>query len=294
MASITKNKRIIISIILSALAIPLSLLICAGLMFPTQYPVQPDADDQLAEVNGYRIRYHVEGDNEPLLVLLHGFGGALTKWKEIQPMLAPHRSISLDLAGFGGSDRPAGPYDLESQRQKLIAFLDKLNTNKVILAGVSMGASLAAWTAAKTPERIKGLILLAPSGIPDSLSYPIPMKWFYRPGLPNQLAYMLVDNPVFRWLFPNSIAAQALSVTRSYNQGFANAIGEIQAPTLLAWSRGDKTALFKYHTEYTNSIKDLTFHELPPLTGHGVLRFYPAGTARLINDFVKRLAQPKQ
>lgn len=283
-----------IIVILSVLAIPAVLLIGARLLFPMEYPPQADADDQHTTIHGYRIRYHIHNGKAPPVVLLHGFGGALTKWKEIQPLLAPHRSISLDLLGFGASDRPAISYDLESQRQNLLAFLDKLHIDKFVLVGVSMGASLAAWTAARTPGRIQGLILLAPSAVPGSLSYPIPVKWFYRPGLPNQLAYIVVNNPVFRWLFPYSIAAQALSVTRSYNNNFTNAISEIQTPTLLAWSRGDKTALFKYHAEYQNRIKNLTFHELPAAIGHGILRLYSAGAAGLINDFIKQLQQEKQ
>ncbi|KAI8573032.1 hypothetical protein RHMOL_Rhmol01G0247600 [Rhododendron molle] len=56
---------------------------------------------------GYCIRYQYAGSSGPALVLVHGFGANSDHWRKNIPVLASsHRVFSIDLIGYGYSDKP--------------------------------------------------------------------------------------------------------------------------------------------------------------------------------------------
>jgi pimeloyl-ACP methyl ester carboxylesterase len=277
-------------VILLAVGATLAMIVGAGLVFPAKRPVSPSADDRHASVLEARVRYriHENGDDagQPVILLLHGFGGSLDYWREIQPLLTQNRSIAVDLVGFGGSDSPPISYDLDTQWRYLEAFMAALDLRKVVVAGISMGGSLSAWTAAKSQDRIVGLVMIAPSGVPGSLR----KSWPHGGSTTGGKLSWLAVTAAHRWL-PKSIAAQALSVTNSYDAQFEAALRNIRQPALLAWSRGDDTTLYEYNSVYRQRIRNLEFRELPVDLDHQVLERDPQGTASLINAFVAGLSQ---
>lgn len=116
-------------------------------------------------VDGHRVPYLHGGRGEPLL-LLHGFAANKDNWTMIARLLTPHfRVIVPDLPGFGDASRlPAASYGIAAQLARLHAFLDTLGLDKVHLGGNSMGGYLATLFAARHPERVMSLWLLAPAG----------------------------------------------------------------------------------------------------------------------------------
>jgi pimeloyl-ACP methyl ester carboxylesterase len=283
-----ETKTIIITSFGFLLATLLLLVVVSGIKF--QRPALPKSTgDKYISIQGKKIRYRVFAEGEPTVILLHGFGGSLGEWKKIMPMLKSKRIIALDLPGYGGSERSADSYDLETQRQYLLSFMDALEIDRAILIGRSMGASLAAWTAANSSDqKIRGLVLIAPSAFPGSLTYPFPLNLIYKPGFANRFASVFVNNRLYRWIFPNSVAPQAISVTNSYDDKFAQAIKKILQPTLLIWSRGDAIVPFEFHTAYMERIQNLEFVEIPAAIGHSVTRNYPNETVLIINKYLAR------
>lgn len=276
---------------LSAIA---ALIVGSGFLFPRKDPISSSEMDRYVSVLGSLVRFRVHelssyssDKGRSTIVLLHGFGGSLDHWKKIQPLLT-HKSIALDLVGFGGSDVPPISYDLDTQWRYLDEFLSEQGLSDVILVGTSMGGSLAAWTAAKSKNRVVGLILIAPSGLPGSLRKNWPFNWLYRPGVTNRIVWTLVNNQFYRRLFPDSLAAHALSVTNSYDTKFEQILGDISQPTLLTWSKGDDTTLYDYHVGYKTRVKNLEFQELPASLNHQVPQADPKGTAVFINEFARR------
>lgn len=56
---------------------------------------------------GYSIRYQFSGNDGPPLLLVHGFGANSDHWRNNIPVLAKsHRVYSIDLIGYGYSDKP--------------------------------------------------------------------------------------------------------------------------------------------------------------------------------------------
>ena len=117
------------------------------------------------EVDGASIRCRVSGSG-PLLVLLHGIGRTLADWDEQHARLAEaHRVVSLDLPGFGGSDRLPPPTTLSALAASVWRTLDALGEPwPAVLVGNSLGGAVAMRASVQRPERCRGLVLLSSAG----------------------------------------------------------------------------------------------------------------------------------
>jgi pimeloyl-ACP methyl ester carboxylesterase len=120
------------------------------------------------EAGGRRLSYlekGIRGDGEPSLVLIHGLMGTAATFL---PLLAeiPEQQhvIALDLPGAGGSERdPKMGASLAAAAGSVIKALDALDLRVPVLIGHSHGGSVAMYLAALYPERVNGLVLLAPA-----------------------------------------------------------------------------------------------------------------------------------
>jgi pimeloyl-ACP methyl ester carboxylesterase len=106
------------------------------------------------------------GLGDPPVVLLHGLGGSSRQWQSQLDHLWPsRRALALDLRGHGDSETaPASSYDIEGFVADLAAVVDALQLDRLILAGHSLGASVALRYAALYPDRLAGLLLVDPNG----------------------------------------------------------------------------------------------------------------------------------
>jgi long-chain acyl-CoA synthetase len=97
------------------------------------------------------------------LVFLHGFGGKASQWiYQLQKFSLENRVIAIDLRGHGNSDKPAGQYKMAQIVEDLrVAFNVLAINDKVVLLGHSFGGAVAAEFAAKWPERVERLVLVA-------------------------------------------------------------------------------------------------------------------------------------
>ncbi len=124
-------------------------------------------DDGFLTVDGIRVRYRDEGARDrPPILLLHGIGRSLEDWEGLYGRLAvDHRVISVDLPGFGLSERTAGRYSLESLARFVIAALDTLGEHRPLhVVGNSLGGAVAMKISALEPQRVRSLVLANSAG----------------------------------------------------------------------------------------------------------------------------------
>ncbi|HEY6072109.1 MAG TPA: alpha/beta fold hydrolase, partial [Anaerolineales bacterium] len=88
-----------------------------------------------------------------------------------------NRVIALDLRGHGLSDKPSSGYEMYCILEDLAQALEVLKvTGKIVLVGHSFGGAVAAEYAAKHPERVERLVLIATAG-------EFKLNSYYRLGL---------------------------------------------------------------------------------------------------------------
>jgi len=112
-----------------------------------------------AFVNGIALDFDLVGRG-PTLVLIHALGVDRRMWRRQVPVFAEsHQVVAYDVRGHGGSDKPSGPYSLETLADDLHGLLDALGIERASLLGLSMGGMIAQTFALAHPERVDRLIL---------------------------------------------------------------------------------------------------------------------------------------
>ncbi|NPV40813.1 MAG: alpha/beta fold hydrolase [Anaerolineae bacterium] len=115
-----------------------------------------------------QLFFETIGDGIPL-ILLHGYPLDHSIWQEVAAGLKNEaRIIMPDLRGQGKSPAPAGTYLMVDLAGDILQILDKLNIEKTIIAGHSMGGYVALALAKIHPERLSGLALVASHAYADS------------------------------------------------------------------------------------------------------------------------------
>ncbi len=97
----------------------------------------------------------------PTVVALHAFPLRSAMWQPQIDFLVErgHRVVAPDLAGFGTSDLPAGGASIDDYGDDVVAVLNELNEDRVVMLGLSMGGYVALSVAVRHPERLRGLVL---------------------------------------------------------------------------------------------------------------------------------------
>jgi pimeloyl-ACP methyl ester carboxylesterase len=97
----------------------------------------------------------------PTVVLVHGLGGSHLNWDLFAPLITDHaRVLALDLPGFGRSEPTGRRTAVHDNVAVLDRFLTEVAATPVVLIGNSMGGMISILTAARSPEKVSGLVLL--------------------------------------------------------------------------------------------------------------------------------------
>lgn len=160
-----------------------------------------------ADTGEGRIAWTTHGDGEPLL-LVNGYGATGLDW---DPMLLGKLArrftvICPDNRGMGASELGSAAPSVARMADDLLAVLDALELERVVLAGWSMGGFVAQELAAAHPDRVGALALLAtdPGGALATLGdAETTARLFDHSGTPRQRASRLIS-----LLFPAGVAEE--------------------------------------------------------------------------------------
>jgi pimeloyl-ACP methyl ester carboxylesterase len=128
-------------------------------------------------VSANGIRFHLaEAGTGPLVLMLHGFGGIWTNWRNQLPDLAAagFHAVAADLRGAGGSDKPPRGYDAFTLAADVAGMVRALGERQATLLGQGYGGVLAFNTAIMYPEQIRSVVAI-------SAPHPIRMARLRRP-----------------------------------------------------------------------------------------------------------------
>lgn len=113
--------------------------------------------------------FSTESGSGPLVVLVHGVyaGASSYEYRKLFPLLAVnHRVVAFDLLGCGLSDRPNLGYSADLFTELVIdALADAGATEPVTVVGSSLGAAFAIRAAARSKQRIAGVVAICPTGL---------------------------------------------------------------------------------------------------------------------------------
>jgi 3-oxoadipate enol-lactonase len=113
------------------------------------------------DVGDCALRAEIDGQGPPHFVCLHGLVDTLAIWDEVaRPLSERGRAVRVDQRAHGGADAPPGPYRREDLALDVIGLLDRLEIERAVLFGHSMGGIVAMAAALARPERVSALVLI--------------------------------------------------------------------------------------------------------------------------------------
>jgi len=156
-------------------------------------------------VLGMNVHYRIEGnesDSVPL-VLIHGTSASLHTWDSLTLLLSEKKKIiRFDLPAFGlTGPNKENTYNADVYSVFVDSVLEKLKVKSCIIAGNSLGGSIAWHYALYNPSRVQQLILLDASGYPTKNE---------KGSLGFKIASMPVINNLLLWVTPKFLIKKSL------------------------------------------------------------------------------------
>lgn len=228
---------------------------------------------------------------EPLL-FVHGWGVSSAAFSEFFDRLAErYRVVAPDLPGFGRSRAFAGAVSYEAYADVLAELLADRGIERAHVAGLSMGGGVALCFAARHPERVRALVLMAPTGCPE---VSLPRLACNRVG---EFAEQVLGPAtsrgkarVARTFVANLLGHPASLVATMRMVASRRIVDEatrITAPTLLLWGERDRTIPPHLAAAFIERLPDGTLRVMPD-TFHEMATSRPEQTAAIIHEFISR------
>lgn len=216
-----------------------------------------------------KVYYNISG-NGPVMVLLHGWGQDSTTFSEIIKRMSNRYTIlSIDWLGFGKSDDPIKPLNVDDYVDVLGSLLEHLQIQKPIILGHSFGGRIAIKYFVKTKNALM-LILVSSAGIKPKRN----IKYYYRVykfKFLKRIYLLLKLNKKLSKLYQNSgskdyqnanlIMKQTLS--KVVNEDLTPLLSQIKIPTYLLWGIDDEIVPYKDALLFKKYIPDaslITFY----------------------------------
>jgi len=259
-------------------------------------------DDLFIKVSDHDIRYReyrTPEDNNPNLILIHGFGNNLHSWRSITPLLSEHYNIfTLDLLGFGLSDKPTDyDYSNVNQAKTVGEFADALKLDSFIVGGHSLGGAIGLHVAMNN-KKTKGLILFNPgiinTGVPEfaryiNLIFPFARvsakqfanrefreqflkRSYYNPSIVNE---QVMDEIMMGSKTEDYLQGTSSMLGKFYDANEAELMNQVNTPTLIVFGIEDRNKSMEEALQLKTGFKNSKL-QLIQDAGHYVHEESPA------------------
>ena len=260
-----------------------------------------------ANLNGLKIRYLESGKgNDRHILFIHGLGSSADRWLGIPSALSANfHTVSLDLPGFGESDKPATmDYTIENFRKTVVDFINELAINdaKTSIVGHSLGGYIAAEVAIENKNMVERLVLIDSSGM---LKKPTPLLEEYLKvainptkdkvrkvfeqmvAAPTRIPTKLVEGFISRINLPNAKYAFKSTLANSANTQIG--LGRLKLiesiPTLILWGSEDKVIPPEHSRLFKENIAN-SHIEIIPDAGHAPFAEKPDQVCEILRNFL--------
>jgi abhydrolase domain-containing protein 6 len=215
-----------------------------------------------AQLDDHRIAYSEGGKSTgETVVLVHGFSASADSWNKMAARLTRrYHVIAPDLPGWGESTRiDSAAYGYAAQLERLHKFVRHLGLRRFHLLGHSMGGFIASAYAARYPDKVNTLALIAPHGITEpeesDLSRAVQQgdNWLVVSSLEGFERLMrnlfvkrpFIPRPVLKYLAQATVSRAAktqkiFDEMQTNNPPLVERLGQINAPTFIIWGDQDK------------------------------------------------------
>ena len=150
---------------------------------------------------GRRISFTRRGSGPPVL-LIHGIHPAAWSYEwhgNVDHLALANTVYTLDLLGFGRSDRPAIRYSARLYISLISDFVDQVITDPCVLVATSLSGAYAVVLGARDPQRFPAVALVAPAGL---------VRLNRAAGIAGEAGQLAVDAPIVGTAMFNALVSR--------------------------------------------------------------------------------------
>jgi len=230
------------------------------------------------QANGITLNYEQQGSGEPLILIPYLSADNACYAFQVAAYEKHFTCISVDLRGSGESDKPDGAYTTELYADDIAAFMHALGITRAHIMGLSLGAAIGMWLAAKHPDKVKSLSLHSAWPKTDPYIKTVLEDWQVAAKAIGSVPEMVIKT-MFPWCFTPELYATkydyiqsladftrsrpAMSVDGYIKQADAviahdvqTQLANITAPTQITFGRHDQITSVRFAEPLASAIKE--------------------------------------
>jgi len=232
-------------------------------------PKRSDARAQGTDFAAYRLAGPAAG-GAPQLIWGHGWGqshAALLPLAEAMQRSAG--SWLVDFPGFGESPLPPGPWGTEDYAEAMAEWIGAMPAEKRLWVGHSFGCRVGLQLAARHPEVVDGLFLIAAAGLPPQRSLAARLRRAPRRIAFRALRALTPEGPVRDGLrerygsrdYRNAGAMRPVLV-KAVNEDLSEVARAVRCPVVLVHGEADSESAPNIATRFHTLIPGSRLHLL--------------------------------
>ena len=205
----------------------------------------------VTKINGIDIAYKISGpeDAKETAVMLQGWGTDMTLYDSVADAVSDtFRVVQFDLPGFGSSEEPPEPWNVEAYCSFFCDFMDHLGIKKTALIGHSYGGRMIINMAAKDdlPFEITKIVLIDSAGVMPERSawqnFKVKRYKAMRNLLMSRPVHSLFPEVIDYWMskqgsedYRNASPVMKRCLVMAVNEDFQDRMPLVKQETLLVW-----------------------------------------------------------
>ena len=182
--------------------------------------------------NNVTINYEQQGTGEPLILIPYLAADHACYAFQVAEYAKHFTCISLDLRGTGESGDPGSDYSTETLADDVAAFMQAAGVPRAHVSGLSLGANIGMWLAAKHPDKVQSLSLHAGCPTADLFLKTIVGGWQVMAQGLNSVTEMVI-----RGIFPWCLTPELYAARPEYIQGLSDFVRSRPAQSVAAFMR---------------------------------------------------------
>jgi 3-oxoadipate enol-lactonase len=227
--------------------------------------------------NNLTMNYDQQGAGDPLILIPYVSADHACYAFQVADYAKHFTCITLDPRGAGETDKPDGVFTVELLADDVAAFMDALSIPRAHVFGLSLGAAVGMWLAAKYPAKVRTLSLHSAWPKTDAFLKSVVEGWRVMAPAADSIAELVVLG-IFPWCFTPDLYAAKPEYVESLAQfirsrpaqpvdaflrqtgavlahDVESQLGRIAAPTQIGFGRHDQLTSTRFAERLTNGIR---------------------------------------
>lgn len=252
-------------------------------------------------VDGYNICYKTTGTGDKTVVILQGWGTDLGVYDSVAGVIdgSKYSVIQFDFPGFGGSDEPKEPWDVDGFADFFCKFMEVMQIKKATLIGHSYGGRVIIKLAAREsiPFEITNIILIDSAGVlpvrTTAQKWKIRKYKILKKFLNMKLIYAMFPEVIDDWRsrqgsadYRNATPMMRQCMVKAVNEDLTKLLPKIRQEVLLIWGDQDTATPIRDAHIMEEKIPNCGLAVIPG-TGHFSFLEKPAQFRGIMEAYLK-------